>query len=176
MRLRVETERALELDQWHHVLMTYDGSRIADGVRIYIDGEPQKLKINLDDLNQSFDTKEPLRIGAVAGAENRFQGQIHDARVYKVALTPEEAAVAATDTPIPAIAQIPADKRTRAQSDKITLYFLERDAPPHIQSAWKQLTELRIQTAALHRNLTHGDGDAGAPDAARYLRPASRRV
>jgi hypothetical protein len=143
--LRVETERTLELNQWHHVLMTYDGSRIADGVRIYIDGEAQKLKINLDDLNQSFDTGAPLRIGAGGGPDNRFQGQIHDARVYKIVLTPEEAAVSATDTPIPAIAQIPADKRTRAQSDKITLYFLERDAPPHIQSAWKQLTELRIQ-------------------------------
>jgi hypothetical protein len=143
--LRVETERTLELNQWHHVLMSYDGSRIADGVRIYIDGEAQKLKINLDDLNQSFDTGEPLRIGAGGGPENRFQGQIHDARVYKVALTAEEAAISATDAPIPAIAQIPADKRTRAQSDKITLYFLERDAPPHIQNAWKQLTELRIQ-------------------------------
>ena len=143
--LRVETERVLELNQWHHVLMTYDGSRTADGVRIYIDGASQKLKINLDALNQSFDTGQPLRIGAGGGAENRFQGQIHDARVYKIALTPEDAAVAATDTPIPAIAQIPADKRTHAQSDKITLYFLERDAPLHIQSAWKQLTELRSQ-------------------------------
>jgi hypothetical protein len=86
-----------------------------------------------------------LRIGAGGGAENRFQGQIHDARVYKVALTPAEAAIAATDTTIPAIALIPAEKRTRAQSDKIALYFLERDAPQHIQSAWKQVTELRNQ-------------------------------
>jgi uncharacterized protein DUF1553/uncharacterized protein DUF1549/concanavalin A-like lectin/glucanase superfamily protein/cytochrome c len=143
--VRVETERAIELNQWQHVLMTYDGSRTADGVRIYIDGEQQKLKINLDELNQSFDTGEPLRIGAGAGAENRFRGQIHDARVYKVALTPAEAAIAATDTPIPAIAQIPAEKRTHAQADKITLYFLEREAPSDIQTAWKQLTALRDQ-------------------------------
>ncbi len=143
--LRVETERALQLNQWRHVLLTYDGSRTADGVSIYIDGESQKLKINLDDLNQSFETSEPLRIGAGGGAENRFQGQIHDVRVYKAALTPDEAAVAATDTSILAIAQIPAEKRTRAQSDKIALYFLERDAPPDIQSAWKQLIELRTQ-------------------------------
>ena len=143
--LRVETERSLDLNQWRHVLMTYDGSRTADGVKIYIDGVPQKLKINLDDLNQSFETSEPLRIGAGGGAENRFQGQIHDARVHKVALTPAEAAIAATDTTIPAIALIPAEKRTRAQSGKIALYFIERDAPPHLQSAWKQVTELRNQ-------------------------------
>lgn len=143
--LRVETERTLELNQWHHVLMTYNGSRIADGVKIYIDGEPQKLKINLNDLNQSFDTSEPLRIGAGGGPENRFRGQMHDARVYRVALSPDEAAVAATDTPVNAIAQIAPEKRTRAQSDKISLYFLERDAPPHIQSAWRELAGLRDQ-------------------------------
>ena len=143
--LRVEAERTLELNQWHHVLMTYDGSRVANGVKIYIDGEPQKLRINLDDLNQSFETSEALRVGAGGGAENRFQGQMRDARVHKVALTPEEAAVAATDTPVNAIAQIPAEKRTRAQSDKIALYFLEREAPAHIQSAWRELVALREQ-------------------------------
>jgi len=143
--LRVETEHTLELNQWHHVLMTYNGSRIADGVKIYIDGEPQKLKINLDELNQSFDTSEPLRVGAGGGPDNRFQGQMRDARVYNVALAPDEVAVAATDTPVNVIAQIPAEKRTRAQSDKIALYFLEREAPPHIRSVWQQLITLRDQ-------------------------------
>src|SRR5262249_36865880 len=46
--LRVETERSLEPGRWHHVMVTYDGTRVASGVRIYIDGESQKLKINLD--------------------------------------------------------------------------------------------------------------------------------
>ena len=43
--LRVETERVLEPNQWHHVAMTYDGSRLADGIQIYVDGEPQKLQL-----------------------------------------------------------------------------------------------------------------------------------
>ena len=145
--LRVETERTLELNQWHHVLMTYNGSRIADGLKIYIDGEPQKLKINLDDLNQSFETGEPLRIGS--GGGNGFEGQIHDARAYKVALAPDEVRVAATETPISAIAQISAEKRSRAQSDKIALYFLEREAPQQVQSAWRELTGLRDRRQSL---------------------------
>jgi len=141
--LRVETERALELNEWHNVSVTYDGSRVADGVRIYIDGEPQKLKINLDDLNQSFDTKEPLRLGGGGGPENRFRGQMSDVRIYNVALTPEQAAVLATETPVSEIAQIPPERRTRAQSDKLRLYFLERDAPPPIREAWQRMHELR---------------------------------
>ena len=31
--LRVETERVLPPDEWHHVLVTYDGSRVAAGVQ-----------------------------------------------------------------------------------------------------------------------------------------------
>jgi hypothetical protein len=147
--LRVETERPLELNQWHHVAMTYDGSRVADGIKMYVDGAPQKLKVNLDDLNQSFDTKEPLRIGGGGGPENRFQGLMRDVRLYKVALTPDEAAVAATDTPVGEIAKIPAEKRMRAESDKVALFFLERDAAAKIREAWRQVAGLRDQRARL---------------------------
>jgi hypothetical protein len=143
--LRVETERALELDRWYHVMMTYDGSRVADGIKIYVDGEPQKLKINLDDLNQSFESKEPLRIGAGGGPENRFRGEMRDARIFNVALTPDEAAVLATDRPVTAISTIAPAQRTKPESDKIALYFLERDSPAAMRDAWRQTVELREQ-------------------------------
>ena len=61
--LRVETERAIEPGVWHHVLFTYDGSRVAGGVKVYVDGTPQPLKVLLDDLNQTFQTRDPFRIG-----------------------------------------------------------------------------------------------------------------
>jgi hypothetical protein len=147
--LRVETDKAITLDQWHHVLMTYDGSRVADGVKIYVDGVSQKLIVNLDDLNQSFETKEPLRIGAGGGPENRFHGQMRDVRAHKVVLTADEAAVVANDVPVGEIAAMPPAKRTRAQSDKIALFFLERYAPVQIRDAWRQVAELREQNARM---------------------------
>src|SRR5262249_43400690 len=76
--LRVETENKLAPGQWHHVAAVYDGSRVAAGVRLYVNGEPQKLRILLDDLNQSFQTKEPLRLAAGGGAESRFVGLLDD--------------------------------------------------------------------------------------------------
>ncbi len=147
--LRVETDQSITVDQWHHVLATYDGSRVADGVKIYVDGVSQKLKINLDDLNQSFDTKEPLRIGAGGRRENRFHGQMRDVRAHKVVLTAEEAAVVATDVPVGEIAAKPPANRARAQSDKLALFFLERNAPAQIRDAWRQVTELREQKARM---------------------------
>ena len=38
---RVETAEPVKLNQWQHVLVTYDGKRMASGVHIYIDGEPR---------------------------------------------------------------------------------------------------------------------------------------
>ena len=43
--LRVETESSVAAG-WHHVMFTYDGSKVADGVKIYVDGQSQKLKVD----------------------------------------------------------------------------------------------------------------------------------
>ena len=144
--LRVQTEGALELNRWHHVLATYDGSRVADGVRIYVDGEPQELEILLDELNQTFHFPEHrLRMGAGGGPENRFRGYVDDVRLYNVVLRPDEAAVVATSSSIAEILALSSEKRSRLQWEKIRLYFLEERAPAEIQQAWEQVRDLRAQ-------------------------------
>ena len=144
--LRVQTEGALELNRWHHVLATYDGSRLADGVRVYLDGEPQKLEVLLDELNQTFHSAErPLRIGAGGGPQNRFRGYVDDVRIYSIVLRPDEAAVVASSSPITEILALPSGKRSWLQSEKIKLYFLEEQAPAEIEQAWKQVRDLRQQ-------------------------------
>ena len=57
--------------------------------------------------------REPLRIGAGGGPENRFHGSIDDVRIYNRALSPAEAGMLADLTPVTAIAALPEDKRTR---------------------------------------------------------------
>jgi hypothetical protein len=142
---RVETVKPVELNRWQHVMMTYDGSRMAEGVRIYIDGRPQELTVNLDDVNQNFGAREPMRIGGGGGPSNRFHGLIDDVRVYAAALSPQDAAVVATGESMAQIAGIPPANRTAAQADKIALYFLDHHAPPRVQQAWRALTGARRQ-------------------------------
>jgi hypothetical protein len=140
---RIETVKPIELNRWQHVMLTYDGSRMAEGIRIYVDGRPQEVTVYLDDLNQNFGTRDPMRIGAGGGPANRFHGQIDDVRIYNVALLPKDVAVVATAESIGEIASIPAATRSEPQTDKIALYFLETSAPAPIQQAWRTLTELR---------------------------------
>jgi mono/diheme cytochrome c family protein len=142
---RVETVKPIELNRWQHVMMTYDGSRTADGIKIYVDGRSQELTVYLDDVNQSFQTREPMRIGGGGGPNNRFRGQIDDVRVYDAVLSPKQAAVVANGESITEIAVVAPEKRTEPQSEKITLYFLENHAPVPIQQAWRELLAARRQ-------------------------------
>lgn len=140
---RVETVKPVEINQWQHVMMTYDGSRTAEGIKIYVDGRPQELTVHLDELNQSFQTREPMRIGAGGGPNNRFQGQIDDVRIYNVALSPKDAAVVANGDSIADIAAMAALKRSEPQTEKITRYFLDNHAPAPVRQAWRELMAVR---------------------------------
>jgi Concanavalin A-like lectin/glucanases superfamily len=42
--MRLETASPLELNRWHHIVMSYDGKRKAQGVQIYVNGESQKQR------------------------------------------------------------------------------------------------------------------------------------
>jgi hypothetical protein len=147
--IRVETARRLEPGRWYHILFTYDGSRVAEGVKVYIDGAAAPLVVLLDDLNQSFQTSEPLRIGGGGGNEGRFRGLIDDVRVYQAALAADEVAVIATFEPIESIAAIPPEQRTERQSRKLRAYFLPFEASEWIKTAWRELIELRSERGRL---------------------------
>ncbi|MBL0158401.1 MAG: DUF1553 domain-containing protein [Bryobacterales bacterium] len=86
--MRLETEEPVRLNEWSHVLVAYDGNMRAAGVRVYVNGVPQKFKVMLDQCMWPMDTKEPFRIGA--GGGQRFTGAIRDVRVYDRALTEAE--------------------------------------------------------------------------------------
>jgi hypothetical protein len=133
--LRVETGDALSPDVWHHVVAIYDGSRVADGVTIYVDGEPQRVSVLLDELNQSFGNKEPLRIGGGGGPDQRFCGLIDEVRIYSGALSPDEAKILATPQTLEQISAIPREKRTAGQQLKLASYYLERVASDELRSA-----------------------------------------
>jgi hypothetical protein len=147
--VRIESEATVPLNQWSHVSLTYDGSRLASGVRLYLNGQPLGTKVNLDYMNQPFDVKQSLRIGGGWGAANRFHGEISEVRIYRAAFTADEAALLALRDPVSNLVRKPARQRTAAEANKIRWCFLERYATEEIKAAHKNVLDLRELRARL---------------------------
>jgi Protein of unknown function (DUF1553)/Protein of unknown function (DUF1549)/Concanavalin A-like lectin/glucanases superfamily/Planctomycete cytochrome C len=153
--IRLESEKTVSLNQWHHVALTYDGSRWARGFKLFVDGKEWKWgKVLQDDMNVSaLAQREPLRIGADGGTQYRFHGLIDEVRIYNRVLTSVELVMLADPTPISEIAALPEDQRNPGQIEKIRDYFIEHAAPANIREARRHLLEVRDRRDVFYRDL-----------------------
>ncbi len=148
-RVTVETREPIAPGP-RHVVLTYDGSRLAAGVRLFVDGRQQASRTVKDHSNNDFQIDdEPLRIGHGPRLEDRFQGQIGDVRIYDRRLTGEEVLLIAAGESVTAIAGMSPQDRTEAQQAKIRRAFLSHYAPKKIRDAWRSWKELEDQRERL---------------------------
>jgi len=93
--LKVITKKALPINTWTHVAVTYDGSSRAAGVRIYIDGVPAELEVVRDGLFKdiTYEGGEPNLALGFRFRDNGFKGgQVDELRIFNRELTALEAA------------------------------------------------------------------------------------
>ena len=147
--LRIETQQTLSPGQWYHVAVSYDGSRTAEGAKIYVDGKPVGMKILIDELYQTFKVTDPFRIGGGGGPENRFRGSIDDVRVYTRVLDSEEVRLFSCTDRINEILVIPPEKRSALQVAKLETFFVATDAPESIRKTRQRIIALRRQREKL---------------------------
>ncbi|MFO0867939.1 MAG: DUF1553 domain-containing protein [Pirellulales bacterium] len=145
--LKVIARTPLSYSQWHHVLMTYDGSRQAAGVRLYVDGHACELEIATDQLRGTLLTDQPLHIGR-RHASAPFRGRLDDVRVYGFALSADDAPRLVAGEPVHPLATIlslPAADRSAAQQRALGRYYFEMHDQPARQARQRlrELTQLR---------------------------------
>jgi hypothetical protein len=151
--IRVRSAALVAPGRWTHLAVSYDGSRKAAGVTIYLDGRQVVHEVLLDELNQTFLTKNPFRIGAGGGCQSRYRGAIDDVRIHDDVLPAQDIAVLATPESLAAIVAIPPARRSPAQAYKLRLAFLETPAAVKFQQARKQVLALEHQKRALMDHL-----------------------
>lgn len=84
---------ALTANSWHHVAMTYSGSRTQAGIEIYLDGAlATNTRDNPAAYNKRINTNSPVRIGANAagGIGNDFEQFIADVCIFDKELSLSE--------------------------------------------------------------------------------------
>ena len=147
--LRVETQTTLPVGRWTHILMTYDGTRTADAIRVYVDAEPVRLKVNLDGINQSFASTQPVRIGA---GNSHFHGLIDDVRIYSRVLRPHEVIQLGVTESIRQLLAVRPQSASRQRS-KLESYFHQVAGPVALRNAWQELEQAEVDQKAFLKTI-----------------------
>src|SRR6185295_6826270 len=87
--IQVATTTKVVGGRWQHLMVTYDGSSEASGVKVYLGGKLQPLEIRVDSLRGSIATAQPLRIGR-RSTSAPYSGLIDDVRIYNRELVGDE--------------------------------------------------------------------------------------
>jgi hypothetical protein len=149
--IRLESRQSLPLNQWCHVTMTYDGSRVARGVQVYVNGQPFEMNIILDRINQTFALPlETLRIG---GGALPFTGAIDDVRIYNRDVSAGEAELIAVAQSISDLLRLKTEDRTASQQEKLTQYFILHHASAEIRDAHLSLRKLQHERRVYEESL-----------------------
>jgi mono/diheme cytochrome c family protein len=126
----VETkEKVLIEGRWNHIVATYSGTARAAGMKLYVDGQPQELKIVQDKLDGSVRTSAPLTFGRIfPDVDPLRQSAFQDFRFYARELAPDEAARVPYEDYVSEIVQKPlaswSDDEFKVVSD---FYLAQRD-------------------------------------------------
>jgi hypothetical protein len=123
--LKVTSRERLKAGQWNHVLITYDGSGKAAGVRIYLNGRLQTNRdVFTDKLMGTIRTKVPFTLAQRSAAE-RIEGiQLQDVRIYGCALPEQEAVRLGPNSRAAWLASRAADKLAGGEKDELFSWWL----------------------------------------------------
>jgi hypothetical protein len=125
--LKVIGKKPIALNVWHHMLVTWDGSAKASGVKIYVDGQLQELDISNDNLKDSIKTDQPFRLGRRT-TSNRFSGLIDEVQFFQAELNQDEVKRLADGQSIATLADVfatPVKDRTPRQIEQLRRFYLD---------------------------------------------------
>jgi hypothetical protein len=105
------SKETIEVGEWTHLLMTYDGSAKASGLKLYINGEAADQEISYDRLDQTIipDSKGQLIVGksprGQTGDFGIFIGMMDELSIFDTEILPLQASVVyeqskARETPV----------------------------------------------------------------------------
>jgi len=153
--LKVIAREPVSLNAWHHVVMTYDGSAKAAGLKLYVDGREQPLDVSSDKLNGkgTIKTDKPFHLGRRSSSAP-FRGLIDEVRLYRTTLSLPDAEKLAAGQEVAGIAEIlktSLGDRTPAQLAQLRQHYLEHVDEPH-HEIMAELANVARQQAELEKS------------------------
>ncbi len=148
--MQVTSDVAIPKEEWFHVFFTYDGSGMASGLQLYVNGERTKISINQDNLYRTilhewkpfYGWKErPVIVGRSGrywtGENGVFTGSMDNLKIFSKFLTPlEVATVVQSEEGLD-----PGNPRPKLSDDDYLDHYLNRKHPEY-QSLVQELRRL----------------------------------
>jgi len=137
----IRTRDPLPVGRWSHLALVHDGTQLARGLHLYVNGKRQEVDVLLDIFTGTFTTSPTLQFG-VQGEEAFLDGLLDETRFYKWALKPDDIRVLATAESIGQIIAIPTEDRDAGQREKLYRLFMSRYAVDSVKSLfhnWESL-------------------------------------
>lgn len=150
--LKVNSKKALAADTWQHVMVTYDGSSKASGIKIYVNGENWEWTVEQDSLSKTIITEKTLLVGS-RHPSGRLKGEVDDIRFYPRELSEVEVQQLAGSDPLLPLLKIAAEERNDDQQNTLFNYFLN-NVDENFQSLTREETTLQQQIIDLKKPLT----------------------
>ncbi len=128
--------------QWRHLVVSYDGSGKAAGLKMFVDGVPSKVAVRRDTLTGSTASSEPWRI-AWKGTGVGFDGGIDEVRFYDRPLDDAEANVMYWRDLLTGAIETPQKERTKQQNERLEGYYITHHGTAELQQMSQELASLR---------------------------------
>src|SRR5262245_6964732 len=146
--IKVKTKTRIRMGVPQHLVLNYDGSGKAAGLRLFLDGKPFEVEVLQDDLTGSIRNFGQLEIGNKAFG-NPYRGSLDDLRIYQRELTEAEVEQLSLHHPVRTLllsADPPkalSDAQKKVRREKLKDYFLTYEAPEEHRKRFLELTQLR---------------------------------
>ncbi|MDX1925801.1 MAG: DUF1553 domain-containing protein [Pirellulaceae bacterium] len=155
--IKISVKKPVAPNEWHHIVATYDGSKTAAGIKVYLNSVLEPQDVVKDALRDAIDTQQPFRLG-LREKSLPYRGLIDDLQLFGNALDENSVKQLAAFQPVTGFADwvsTPVEQRSEEQRKQIQQYYLNRIDPEYpaaqtkLASAKKEKTTIEESTAAV---------------------------
>ncbi len=163
--IKISSQQTIAPNQWHHLTLTYDGSKKAAGANLYIDGKSVKFDAPNNNLTGSLETDKPFHLG-LREKSLPFTGSIDELRIFDGVLSAVDIeSLAQLQVPEPKLTWVrkPLGELNEDQRNLAKSWTREKIDPEH--------GKLQSQVVALEKKIASVDQAAPAVMVMREMNP-----
>ena len=126
--IKISSNAPISPNEWHHIVATYNGSKTAAGVKLYVDSKLAPYTVSQDSLRDSIETPQPFRIG-LREKSLQYKGLIDELQLFGNVLDENSVKQLSNFETVSGFAdwvRVPYEQRTEEQRKQIHKFYLNR--------------------------------------------------